>query len=111
MWGTAESNGRRWQSHSLSGGGQLSAGSECIGYSGTGSFTQSAGTNSVSTVLYVGWYGGPAMYNLSGSGQLSAASEYIGYPITGPGTFTQSGGTNCVSNGLHLGGTVLARTT
>ena len=75
---------------------------EYIGYSGTGSFTQSGGTNSVSGSLYLGYNSGSSgTYNLSGSGLLSAPSEYIGY--SGTGSFTQSGGTNTISGSLVLG--------
>ena len=40
--------------YSLSGSGLLSAASETIGYYGTGSFTQSGGTNSLSGILTLG---------------------------------------------------------
>ena len=94
--------------YALSGSGLLaSANYEYIGYSGTGSFTQSGGTQAVSTVLYVGWGtpadglpGGNGTYLFSG-GSLSAGTTNIGYG--GTGVFTQSGGTNTVSNSLVLG--------
>jgi autotransporter-associated beta strand protein len=79
-------------------------GDEFVGDSGIGSFTLSAGTNSVSAggALYVGnTAGSSGTYNLSGSGLLSAPTEYIGY--SGAGSFTQSGGTNTVTSTLELG--------
>ena len=79
-------------------GGDLSAEGplsiEYVGYSGTGSFTQSGGTNSVAFRLYVGGpSGGNGTYHLNGSGQLSANEEYIDEN----GSFTQNGGTNTVN--------------
>ena len=94
--------------YSLSGSGQVSAGFEYVGYSGTGTFTQSGGNNNISNYnslysLYLGFNAGSnGMYNLSGSGLLTAGSEYVGY--SGTGTFTQSGGTNNYLYGpLYLG--------
>ena len=73
-----------------------------MGYSGTGSFTQSGGTHSISNSLYLGYNaGGTGAYNLSGNALLSASSEYVGY--FGSGAFTQSGGTHSISNSLYLG--------
>ena len=40
--------------YNLSGSGQLSAYDEYVGYSGTGTFTQSGGTNSIGSYLYLG---------------------------------------------------------
>ena len=60
-------------------GGELAASNQYIGYSGTGSFTQSGGTNSVSGTLYVGNNAGSSgSYALSGSGLLAAPAENIG---------------------------------
>ncbi len=74
-------------SYQLSGTGILSAYREYIGNSGTGSFTQSGGTNVISDTLYIAWHeGSSGTYNLQG-GTLSAAS------IDSKGSFTQSGGT------------------
>ena len=55
--------------------GSLSvSGSAFVGYSGTGSFTQSGGTNTISDYLYLGYNSGSSgTYSLSGSGQLSSA--------------------------------------
>ncbi len=81
-------------SYILSGGGELSVlnTSEYIGYSGTGTFTHSAGTNQAGNV-YLGYNSGSSgAYNLSNTGQLTAKGEYIGYAATG--LFEQSGGAN-----------------
>jgi hypothetical protein len=82
-------------------GGALSTGFEVIGSDGTGTFTQSGGTNTVTTNLTLGLNPtGNGSYDLSG-GALSAVYEYIGY--SGTGLFTQSGGTNTITNDLFLG--------
>ncbi len=83
-------------------GGKLLATNEYVGDSGTGTFTQSGGTNSISGCLYLG-YNRSGTYNLNGTGGLSAPNEYIGY--SGTGTFNQSGGTNTIASGgaLYLG--------
>jgi hypothetical protein len=88
--------------YNLSGTGNLSAGYEFIGWSGTGTFTQTGGTNAISSYLRLGYYSGAkGTYNLSGTGKLSAYSEYIS--DFGTGTFTQTGGTNSISSYLCLG--------
>ena len=90
----------------LSGDGQLSARHEHIGYSGTGAFTQTGGTNTLSghllsSNLYLGYNSsGNGTYELSGDGQLSAVNEHIGR--AGTGAFTQTGGTNTISGNLLL---------
>ena len=89
--------------YSLSGSGLLSVPSEYIGTYGTGSFTQSGGTQSVSGDLFVGGAAGASgsgTYSLSGSGLLSVPSEYIGE--FGSGSFTQSGGTHTVVSQIVL---------
>ena len=71
------------------------------GYNGTGSFTQTGGTNAASGGIELGInYGGVGSYSLSG-GLLSAGG--VGLGDLGPGTFTQTGGTNN-SGGISLGG-------
>jgi len=60
--------------YELSGTGELSAGTEYVGYRCTGAFAQSGGTNTVSGSIYVGY--------------------------EGTGAFDQSGGTNTVSGSL-----------
>ncbi len=90
--------------YNLGGNGQVSAFQEIVGVSGTGNFTQSGGSNSMSSNsgLYIGNDAGSSgTYNLSGNAQLSASNDYVGY--YGTGTVTQSGGTNSISNGLYLG--------
>ena len=88
--------------YNLSGSGLLSPGiSEYVGFSGTGSFTQSGGTNSLgnSNDLYLGGEaGGSGTYNLSGSGLLTVGYEFLGTFCTG--AFTQTGGTNNLSGDL-----------
>jgi autotransporter-associated beta strand protein len=69
---------------------------------GTGTFTQSGGTNSTYT-LYLGYNStGKGTYNLN-AGTLSGygLAEYIGN--SGSGTLNQSGGTNNPSDGMFLG--------
>ena len=63
------------------------------GYSGTGNFTQSGGTNSsVNGYLDLGYnHSGSGTYTLNG-GQLSAFMQNVGY--SGTGNFIQTGGTN-----------------
>ena len=82
--------------YNLGGSGVLVAPIESIGLSGSGTLTQTGGTNSVSSTLYVGssTAGTGGTYSLGTSGVLTAPNEYIGYLC--PGTFTQSGGTNTV---------------
>ncbi|MGD0517537.1 MAG: hypothetical protein ABSA26_08385 [Thermoguttaceae bacterium] len=88
--------------YELSGTGQLSTPGESIGYSGTGTFNQSAGTNTVGDI-YLGYNSsGNGTYNLSGTGQLIVTyTEMIGF--SGTGIFTHSTGTNTVSAWLYLG--------
>ena len=98
--------------YSLSGSGQLTA-IQYIGYSGSGSFTQSGGTNNVLAAqnLFLGYnLGGSGTYSLS-NGLLSVITETIGY--SGSGGFTQSGGTNGGGGGngcvLNMGYTSVGR--
>ena len=58
-------------------GGSLSAYSQYVGYSGSGSFTQSGGINSYS----------------SGTANICGPSLYLGYQAGGMGSYTLSGGT------------------
>ena len=74
-------------------GGLLATATEHVGISRNGSFSQSGGTNSLNTKLYV--YPG-ASYSLSG-GWLNTPSEDVG------GSFIQSGGTNSMSDRIKLG--------
>ena len=65
-----------------------------LGYSGSGTFIQSAGSVSAYYGIDVGFNpGASGSYSLSGNGQLSAwGGLVVGY--RGLGTFTQTGGTN-----------------
>ena len=93
-------------SYNLSGTGSLSSYWQYIGYSGTGTFSQSGGTNSA-TYLQLGVNAGATgTYNLGG-GQLLASNESVGN--SGTGAFTQTGGTNTVSSSLAVGGSSTAR--
>lgn len=73
---------------------------EYVGFSDTGTFTQTGGTNSVSSLDLGHNSGACGTYNLSGAGQASTSNEYISY--SGSGTFTQTDGTNSTSY-LYLG--------
>ena len=88
-------------------GGLLSVGNHYVGSGGTGLFTQSGGTNTISNSLYLGNNAGDSgTYNLSGSGSVAMtnfnSAEYVGY--SGTGAFTQSGGVNSISySSVYLG--------
>ncbi len=88
----------------LNGGGLTVSNSAFVGLSGAGSFTQSAGSSTVSSTtggLYVGYNtGASGDYSLV-AGQLSGGNEYVAY--SGTGNFSQSGGTNNLSHYLYLG--------
>ena len=69
-------------SYNLSSSGYLAAASQYVGYSGTGSITQTGGTNSATTALYLGYNpGGSGSYNLDG-----------GLLLIGSGGITQGSG-------------------
>ena len=77
--------------YNLSGRGQLTTSNAFIGYSGSGAFTQTGGTNS--STLYLAYNpGSTGSYTLSG-GQLSG-SEYVGAGTAATASFQQSGGLN-----------------
>jgi len=89
-------------------GGALLAKNEYIGLNGTGTFTQSGGSNGMTnapgilallfgdTNLYLGYNpSSSGTYELQ-AGSLTAKHEYIGY--LGTGTFTQSGGINTLTH-------------
>ena len=87
--------------YNLSGTGKLLAYDESVGASGTGAFTQSGGTNTVSSNFDIAsGTSGSGTYSLSGSGQLLAGYEFVG--DFGTATFTQSGGVNS-TYALELG--------
>ncbi len=88
-------------SYTLSGSGALSAGTEYVGFSGTGTFTQYGGTNNAlpygndGASLVLGESANSVgSYTLNGSGVLNpnGGVEYIGW--SGSGAFTQTGGFN-----------------
>ena len=95
--------------YNLSAGKLTVANNTYVGYNGTGTFTQSGGTNTGEEFLdylYLGYNSGSSgTYTLSESGTLSNDGEYIG--VSGRGAFVQSGGTNNtgVSLGINSGGT------
>jgi fibronectin-binding autotransporter adhesin len=94
--------------YTLSGGLLVADQSELIGYSGTGTFTQSGGINQIQASA-IGFFAlgnntnSTGTYNLSelsGASELGVnASEYIGN--SGAGFFNQNGGTNTVSGVGH----------
>jgi len=87
-------------SYVLIGAGALAANQEFVGNNGTGTFSQSGGTNSAGS-LYIATSGS---YALSGAGLLSAGyGETVGN--SGFGTFNQSGGTNAAGSLTLSGGT------
>jgi autotransporter-associated beta strand protein len=83
----------------VSGGGLTNGGSEYIGNTNIGYFTQSGGTHSVAAFIYLGNSSGTGLYALSG-GSLGVFSEYLGQ--SGSGSFIHTGGTNGASE-VNLG--------
>ncbi len=100
--------------YTLSGIGSLTAPAEYIGGFGDdagaciGTFTQTGGTNTItSNLTLAAGRGSSASYTLSNGTlaflQQQTTAEYIG--VEGNGTFTQTGGTNAGSNcNIYLGG-------
>jgi len=86
--------------YSLSGNGALSLANssyEYLGYAGTGTFTQSGGSNHCGILTIANSTSSSiGAYNLGGNGYLSANFEYLGW--AGTGSFTQSAGTNAVGS-------------
>ena len=86
--------------YTLGGTGTLEAlQSEYVGLSGTGTFTQNAGTNTVDAGSIGGFdvgtfSGAHGTYNLNGGALNSNKSEYVG--DAGTGIFNQTGGTNTI---------------
>ena len=93
--------------YNLSGTGQLSAFLEYIGYSGTGTFTQTGGTNTISGYLWLGLNSGSSgTYNLN-SGTLITASISKGSGTTAfnfGGATLQAGGNFTCSLPMTLTG-------
>jgi autotransporter-associated beta strand protein len=75
---------------------------EIVGGSGTGTFNQTGGTQTINQSLVVGnVVGSSGNYSLSNTGSLSVGNnEYVGN--SGNGTFTQTGGNNTVTQTLIL---------
>jgi autotransporter-associated beta strand protein len=83
-------------------GGSFRAANQYIGYSGTGTFTQSGGTNNNFSILLLAYnVGSYGEYDLSGNALLAGYPETIGGH--GSGVFVQSGGTNSDSDDLNVG--------
>ena len=95
--GNGESGGSG--TYNLSGSGSLSANYEYIGYSGSGTFTQSGGTNTVSQPLPGLPAGSSGTYNLQG-GSLQAATVNI----NSGGVINQTGGSLNATTSLTNGG-------
>jgi len=96
--------------YTLSGGALVTNQSEFVALSGTGTFSHTAGTNTINANAFGSFFVGynadaTGTYNLSGTGELlSYEDEYIGY--SGDGYFNQTGGSNTISgagNNLYLG--------
>ena len=82
-------------SYTLSGGLLNRAPTEYVGYYGTGSFTQSGGSNLLQSngTLCLGYGSNTSgSYSLSGSSGSGRLQRFVGY--SGTGSFTQSGGTH-----------------
>ena len=78
-------------------GGTMSGSVQYVGNAGTGTFTQSGGSNGGSSSLFLGYNStGNGTYQLSGPAALSTNSQFVGYD--GTGILSQSGGTNTVSS-------------
>ena len=87
----------------LSGGSLIADGNETIGFSTTGSFTQTGGTNSVGLSLYVGSnFNGRGSYALTNGTLAISGDLQVGYQ-TGMGTFTQTGGAVSVGGNAIFG--------
>ncbi len=82
--------------------GLLASPGQYVGYSSTGSLTQSGGTHSVSNLTIGVVTGSSGTCTLSGGSLFCGYQEYIGY-FSGSGSFTQSGGTNSVSGDQNPG--------
>jgi hypothetical protein len=86
------------------GGGTLSItnGNEVVGFHGTGTFTQTGGTNTMNPgYLVLGQASGSAGYYTISDGALSANFIGVGMSQGGPGQFNQDGGTvTCQTLGI-----------
>ena len=87
--------------YELGGTGTLSASRLLIGFYGTGTFTQTGGTNTLRSDVRVGHgHSGVGRYELSGAAELRIRDElYVG--SEGTGTFVQTGGTVEMTGGSN----------
>jgi fibronectin-binding autotransporter adhesin len=86
----------------ISGGLSLvGGGSEFVGNQGTGTFTQSGGSNNASLLSVGAVAGSSGTYILNGLSHLTVTNEYIG--SGGKGVFTQTNGQNICGNEVDLG--------
>ncbi len=77
---------------------------EIVGNSGSGTFTQTGGTNTMSDFLIEGNFsGGTGTYSLSAGSVSVGINEDLGFAAGASGTFTQSGGTQSVGMVLTVG--------
>jgi hypothetical protein len=92
----------------MTGGSLYAASHEYVGNSGTGTFTQSGGTNTLTFFTLGNNANGNGTYSLNDSGVLSTGWVTVGN--YGTGTFTQTGGNNTpsfvyIGNYAHSSGT------
>lgn len=89
--------------YTLSSGPLASNSFEFIGYSGTGVFTQTGGSNTSPSIMYIGFGSGSnGSYSLSGNGTLSTNAMFVGGASTG--SFVQSGSSSNSMTELAVGG-------
>ena len=87
-------------------GGSLVANCEYIGYSSTGSFTQSGGTNAVSSDLYLGTNAGSSgSYTQSGGINSAGTALYFGTNAGSSGSYNLNGGRLTTGEVYKLSGT------
>jgi hypothetical protein len=95
---------------SIPGNNLTTAGTEYIGYNGSGTVNQTAGVNTFNGMLSLGYNtGSTGIYNLSGTGAVIGSHNFIvGAEFGGNGIVNQSGGTvtmtNSAGESLVLGG-------
>jgi hypothetical protein len=85
-------------------GGSNSAQALYLGYNtgGQGRYTQSGGTNTVLTDVFLGYgVGTYGIYDLEGTGRFSAGTVYAGF--SGGGSINQDGGYGTIRTDLYLG--------
>ena len=84
--------------------GQLVSTNLAAGYSSTGSFSQTGGTNQATLNFVLGYNSGASgSYNLSGGSLTIAPAAVEAVGVLGSGSFTQTGGTNNVPTYLLVG--------